>query len=114
MQALEGHIEMRWQRPWFWPFSKMLVSRRDKVPTFIPKANEFAKQFAQVAGGPAMSMLPEILFDIPGTAHCIGGCVIAGSPEQAWWTSVTASSAIATCTSAMDLFWRQILASIPA
>jgi cholesterol oxidase len=29
-----------------------------------------------------MSMLPEILFDIPGTAHCIGGCVIADSPEH--------------------------------
>jgi len=29
-----------------------------------------------------MSMLPEILFDIPGTAHCIGGCVIAESPER--------------------------------
>ena len=24
-------------------------------------------------------MLPEILFDVPGTAHCIGGCVIADS-----------------------------------
>ena len=81
MQAVEGHIEMRWQRPWFWPFSKMLSSRGDKVPTYIPKANAFAKQFAQIAGGTAMSMLPEILFDIPGTAHCIGGCVIAESPE---------------------------------
>ena len=29
-----------------------------------------------------MSMLPEILFDIPGTAHCLGGCVIADSPEN--------------------------------
>lgn len=29
-----------------------------------------------------MSMLPEILFNIPGTAHCIGGCVIAGSPDR--------------------------------
>jgi cholesterol oxidase len=82
MQALEGHIEMQWRRPWFWPFSKMLVSRGDKVPTYIPPANEFAKTFAQVAGGTAMSMLPEILFDIPGTAHCIGGCVIADSPER--------------------------------
>jgi len=82
MQALEGHIEMHWRRPWFWPFSKMLVSRGDKVPTYIPKANEFARQFAKVAGGTAMSMLPEILFDIPGTAHCIGGCVIADSPEH--------------------------------
>lgn len=82
MQAVEGHIEMRWQRPWFWPFSKTLVSRGDKVPTYIPKANEFARKFATVAGGTAMSMLPEILFDIPGTAHCIGGCVIADSAEQ--------------------------------
>jgi cholesterol oxidase len=82
MQAVEGHIEMRWQRSWFWPFSKTLVSRGDKVPTYIPKANDFARKFADVAGGTAMSMLPEILFDIPGTAHCIGGCVIADSPEH--------------------------------
>lgn len=82
MQALDGHIEMRWQRPWFWPFHKALVSRGDKVPTYIPLANEFARTFAQIAGGTAMSMLPEIVFDIPGTAHCIGGCVIADSPEH--------------------------------
>ena len=82
MQAVEGHIEMRWERPWFWPFSKMLVSRGDKVQTYIPKANEFARKFAQIAGGTAMSMLPEILFDIPGTAHCIGGCVISESPDR--------------------------------
>lgn len=82
MQPLNSHIEMRWQRPWFWPFRKTLVSRGDKVPTYIPRANEFAKQFARLAGGVAMSMVPEILFDIPGTAHCIGGCIIAGSPER--------------------------------
>lgn len=82
MQALDGHLDMRWERPWFWPFRKILVSRGAKIPTYIPSANQFARQFAQVAGGTAMSMLPEILFDIPGTAHCIGGCVIAGSPDQ--------------------------------
>jgi cholesterol oxidase len=82
MQAVDGHIEMSWERPWFWPIRKMLVSRGDKVPTYIPKANEFAQKFAQLAGGTAMSMLPEILFDVPGTAHCIGGCVIAGSPNR--------------------------------
>jgi cholesterol oxidase len=80
MQALDGQIEMSWRRPWFWPFKKFLVSRGEKVPTYIPQANEFAKKFAQVAGGTAMSTLPEILFDVPGTAHCIGGCVIADSP----------------------------------
>jgi len=82
MQTLEGEIEMRWQRPWFWPFRKFLVSRGDKVPPYIPKANEFAKKYAQLTGGFPMSMLPEILFDVPGTAHCIGGCVIADSSTR--------------------------------
>jgi cholesterol oxidase len=75
MQALDEQIEMCWRRPWFWPFNKFLVSYGEKVPTYIPQANEFAKTFAQVAGGTAMSTLPEILFDVPGTAHCIGGRV---------------------------------------
>lgn len=82
MQALDNQIEMRWQRPWFWPFRKFLVSWGAKVPTYIPKANEFAQKFAQLTGGFPMSMLPEILFDIPGTAHCIGGCVIADSSTR--------------------------------
>jgi cholesterol oxidase len=82
MQALEGHIDMKWRRHVYWPFRKFLVSRGQRVPTFIPAANEFAQKFAQIAGGTAMSMLPEILFDVPGTAHCLGGAVIADSPER--------------------------------
>lgn len=79
MQALENHIDMQWRRSLLWPFSKRLVSRGEKVPTFIPQANAFAETFARMAGGTAMSMLPEILFDVPGTAHCLGGCVMGTS-----------------------------------
>ena len=82
MQALDGHIDMCWERSLFSPFRKTLVSRGQRIPTFIPQANEFAQKMASAAGGTAMSMLPEILFDIPGTAHCLGGCVIADSPEN--------------------------------
>jgi len=32
---------------------QFLVSRGQKVPTFIPAANEFAEKFAQLAGGTA-------------------------------------------------------------
>ncbi|HET8823593.1 MAG TPA: GMC family oxidoreductase, partial [Terriglobales bacterium] len=68
-----------WRRPWFWPFRKFLLSHGQKVPTYIPQANQFARKFAEVAGGTGLSTLPEILFDVPGTAHCIGGCVIGDS-----------------------------------
>ncbi len=79
MQALEGHLDMRWKRHWWWPFRKFLVSRGRRVPTYIPQANEFAERFARMSGGTAMSMLPEILFDVPGTAHCLGGSAIGAS-----------------------------------
>jgi cholesterol oxidase len=79
MQALDGEIEMRWQRPWFWPFRRFLLSHGEKVPTYIPRANEFAQKLAELTGGVPMSMVPEILFNVPSTAHCIGGCVIADS-----------------------------------
>ncbi len=82
MQALEGHIDMEWKRAWFRPWHRMLVSRGERIPTFIPQANEFARRMAEISGGTAMSMLPEILFNVPGTAHCLGGCVIAGSPAD--------------------------------
>jgi cholesterol oxidase len=82
MQALEGHIDMAWKRPWFWPFRKYLVSRGEKIPTFIPAANAFAERFAAMCGGTAMSMLPEILFNVPGTAHCLGGCTIGDSRQN--------------------------------
>ena len=82
MQSLEGAIRMRLARPWFWPFRRVLVSRGDPIPTFIPQANEFARQTGKQMGGLPMSMLTEILFNIPGTAHVLGGCAIAASPDE--------------------------------
>jgi cholesterol oxidase len=80
MQTLDGHIDMRLGRPWFWPFSKTLMSHGRRIPTYIPQANEFARKAAELIGGTAMSMVTEILFDVPGTAHVLGGCPMAASP----------------------------------
>jgi cholesterol oxidase len=82
MQALDAHIDMRWKRSWWSPFRKHLSSEGMQIPTYIPQANEFAEKFARMTGGTAMSMLPEILFNVPGTAHCLGGCLIADSPQN--------------------------------
>ncbi len=82
MQTLDGHIDMRLGRPWFWPFRKKLVSRGRRVPTYIPQANDFAIKAAKLIGGTPMSMITEILFDIPCTAHILGGCPMAGSSAE--------------------------------
>jgi cholesterol oxidase len=82
MQTLDGHIDMRLRRPWYWPIRKVLVSQGRRIPTFIPQANEFARKVADSIGGVPMSMLTEILFNIPGTAHVLGGCSMADSPAN--------------------------------
>ena len=82
MQTLDGTIDMRLQRPWFWPFRKMLASRGRRIPTYIPQANDFAAKAAALIGGTPMSMVTEILFDIPCTAHILGGCAMAASPAE--------------------------------
>jgi len=82
MQAVDGYIDMKLGRPWFWPFRKSLMSRGRRIPTYIPQANAFAKKAARLIGGTPMSMVTEILFDVPGTAHVLGGCPLAGSPEE--------------------------------
>jgi cholesterol oxidase len=82
MQNVDGHIDMRLRRPWFWPLRKVLVSQGKRIPTFIPQANEFARKAATLIGGTAMSMVTEILLNIPATAHVLGGCPMAGTPAE--------------------------------
>ncbi|HTX39742.1 MAG TPA: GMC family oxidoreductase [Bryobacteraceae bacterium] len=82
MQTLDGHIDMRLGRPWFWPFRRVLRSHGRPIPTFIPQANEFARKLAQAVGGTPISMVTEILFNVPGTAHILGGCPMAASAEH--------------------------------
>ncbi len=82
MQTLDGHIDMRLGRPWFWPFRRVLRSYGRRIPTFIPQANQFARKLAQAIGGTPMSMVTEILFDVPGTAHILGGCPMAASADD--------------------------------
>ncbi len=82
MQTLEGHIDMRFQRRWYWPFSKTMTSHGPKIPTFIPQANEFAFKLARRLGGLAGSAITEILFDIPATAHCMGGAAMGKNADE--------------------------------
>ncbi len=82
MQTVEGHINMRWQRPWYFPFIKKLTTHGDRISTFIPEANAFTEKAAQATGGVGLSTVTEIAFNVPMTAHCMGGCAMAQSPDK--------------------------------
>nr|WP_240433486.1 GMC oxidoreductase [Solimonas sp. K1W22B-7] len=82
MQTTDAYLDMRLRRPWYWPFGKLLCSEGGPIPTYIPQANAFAEKGAKALGGVPLTMLNEILFNIPTTAHCMGGCAMADSPER--------------------------------
>jgi cholesterol oxidase len=83
MQTLDNAIALRPRKGPFGSF--WLKTEQDPerpIPTFIPIANQAAEWFAKRTGGVAQSSLTEALFNIPTTAHILGGAVIAPSPEE--------------------------------
>ncbi len=82
MQTIDATLQMRMRRRWFWPFGKLLTTEGTRIPTNIPKANALAERAAKDLGGIAITSSTEILFDMPMTAHCIGGCVMGTDAEH--------------------------------
>jgi cholesterol oxidase len=83
MQTLDNAISLR---PKQGPFGSLwLKTEQDPekpIPTFIPVANQAAEWFAKRTGGIAQSSTTEALFNIPTTAHILGGAVIAPDPSS--------------------------------
>ncbi len=85
MQTLDNHIKIVHKRRLIWPFEKSLTSVQagsEKIPTYIPVANEFARKLAKKVKGYAISAYNEVLFDVPTTAHILGGACIADDPKE--------------------------------
>jgi cholesterol oxidase len=83
MQTLDNAIALRPRKGPFGSF--WLQTEQDPErpnPTFIPIANSTAEWFARRTGGIAQSSLMEALFNIPTTAHILGGAVIAPDAGQ--------------------------------
>jgi len=83
MQTLDNAIALRPRKGPFGSF--WLQTEQDPerpIPTFIPVANRAAEWFAGRTGGIAQSALTEALFNIPTTAHILGGAVIAPDPGE--------------------------------
>jgi cholesterol oxidase len=82
MQTIDATLRMRLRRRWFWPFGRLLCTEGDRIPTNIPQANAFVERAATELGGTPITSTFEILFDMPMTAHCIGGCVMGGDATR--------------------------------
>jgi cholesterol oxidase len=78
MRAADGALRLR--RTWFG-----LTTAQDDGPApsaSMPEATALANDVAARLDGFPVSMVTETLFDIPSTAHVLGGCVIGSSAEH--------------------------------
>jgi cholesterol oxidase len=83
MQTLDTAMRLKPKRR---PFSRSvrLTTEQDAErpnPTYIPVAEQAARWWSQRTGGLAKSSFTEAIFNIPTTAHFLGGAVIGASPE---------------------------------
>jgi cholesterol oxidase len=76
MQSLDNSLTTRWRRGRL----RTVPGHGAPNPTWIPAGNEAVRLLAEEIGGVPGGSVTEA-FDIPVTAHILGGAAIGGSPE---------------------------------
>ncbi len=85
MQKIDNYLRLEYKPRWWRLGGRSMNSNwhtDKKVPSYIPVANEFAERMAEKINGRPASCLPEVLLDTSTTAHILGGCVMAESPDK--------------------------------
>jgi cholesterol oxidase len=86
MQTNDNHTRLLQRRQVYWPFRPTLSSRppegQERIPSYIPIANQVARELGHELDAVPQSTINEVLLDQSTTAHILGGCAIAGRPEE--------------------------------
>lgn len=85
MQNLDNRIRLRFGRSPFTLWRQGLVSKPDEscnIPGKIEIGHQVARRYAEKIGGLPAGSINESLFNIPMTAHILGGCPIGRDDEE--------------------------------
>ena len=85
MQTISNYMRFDYKRRWWRLGKRSMNSNCDtdqKVPAYIPVANEYTRRLAEKVDGVPAGSITEILLNTSTTAHIMGGCVMADSPEN--------------------------------
>ena len=86
MQTLDNKMRLRFGRGVLTGFRPGLKSQpapdSAPVPSYIPAGHRVARAFARKRNGIPQSAINEVLFNIPTTAHILGGACIGTGPED--------------------------------
>jgi cholesterol oxidase len=85
MQTEDNRVKMRLGRHLLTLFRKGLVSAPDQdhpIPSKIDIGHEVTRRFAGETNGVPLGSFNESLFNIPITAHILGGCPLGETPQE--------------------------------
>ena len=86
MRSLEGSLSFRRRRSIFTGLRLGMTSEvapgMKKPSAFIAEASDLASRFAKKVGGVTASLLTETFFNIPSTAHVLGGCCMGKDANE--------------------------------
>jgi len=82
MQSLDNSMRMIWKKSLFGSSISIKNDKDVKVPAFIPIGQEVMKRYAKKVNGIAQNAWPEILLNMPMTAHILGGCPMGKTIEE--------------------------------
>ncbi|MDZ7317020.1 MAG: GMC family oxidoreductase [candidate division KSB1 bacterium] len=84
MQKKDNKMEINFERRWYRLFRRGLTARQktSSIPVYIPEANAAARAIAAKIGGDPVSSITEVLFNMPLSAHIIGGCVMGRDKDH--------------------------------
>ena len=86
MQSSENYLHLEYRKRWWllngWSMNSEIPTNGDRIPAYIPVANEITRRMADKMNGYPKGSWFEVLFDAPTTAHILGGCIMAESKDK--------------------------------
>lgn len=82
MQSLDNSMRLVWKGGLFGGGISMKNDKHIQVPAYIPIGQEVMKRYAKKVNGIAQNAWPEILLNMPMTAHILGGCPMGVSEKE--------------------------------
>jgi cholesterol oxidase len=58
------------------------IENDETLPTYIPQAKEISERYAKIVNGKPTTLLTEMIFGIPLTAHILGGAVMGENIDE--------------------------------
>jgi cholesterol oxidase len=82
MQSLDNSMRLIWRKGIFGSRLSFKNDQTSKVPAYIPIGQEVMHRYSKKVNGIAQNVLPEILLNMPMTAHILGGCPLGYSSRE--------------------------------